>query len=229
MALVKYGGVISELRGKEAGVIFSRNAYGAYMKQKVTPVNPQTQKQLAQRALMGNLAQSWAGLTEAQKASWVNLGEQTTRVNVFGDTTYYTGFSLFMKLNRNVSLLGGSLLTSAPVVDQPEAAVFTSLTAAAGTPALSLAFSPTVVGATKMFVYATNNILTGRSFVKNYYRLIAKVASAETSPYDLLAEWLAYFTNPLVEGARIFVKIKSVEATGGWESVPDTGSGVVAA
>jgi len=80
-----------------------------------------------------------------------------------------------------------------------------------------------------MFVYMTNNILTGRSFVKNYYRLVAAVDAATASPKTLGAEWVAYFGNVLVEGATIFIKIKNVNSTKGWESVPDTGSGVVAA
>lgn len=229
MALVKYGGVISELRGKEAGVIFSRNAYGSYMKQKVTPVNPQTSHQSTQRGLMGNLAQAWAGLSVAERAGWNNLGEQVTRVNVFGDTTYYTGFTIFMRLNRNIQAAGGSVVDVAPTVDTPAPATVTSLTCAVTGPSMSLEFSPTVPTGSVMLIYATNNILTGRKFVKNYYRLVKALAAASTTPVNFYTDWNAYFGNPLVEGANIFVKIKNVNLTKGWDSVPDTGFDEVAA
>ncbi len=229
MALVKFGAGVSEMRGKEGGVIYSRNAYGSYMKAKVTPVNPSTAKQQIQRGLMGNLAQAWAGLTAGQKTSWENLGAQVTRVNVFGDTTYYTGFSLYMRLNRNIELVGGSAIGDAPTLDIPEPAVFTSVVPAVTGPAMALAFSPTVPAGAAMVVYATNNILTGRSYVKNYYRFVVTIAAAQTTPQAIYSDWSAYFANALVAGATIHIKLKNINLTKGWESVPTIGSGVVGA
>ena len=229
MALVKFGAGVSEMRGKEGGVIYSRNAYGSYMKAKVSPVNPQSSAQMAQRSLMGTAAQDWSGLSAADKASWNNLGEQVTRVNVFGDTTYYTGFSLYMKLNRNIVLAGGTAIDEAPTIDVPDTPVITNLVCARGTPVITLAFTPTVPAGTAMFFYATNNILTGRSYVKNFYRLVSVVAAAQTSPQEMYTAWLAYFGNLLVQDATIFAKIKAVNLTKGWESVSDASSDVVAA
>lgn len=222
MALAKYGGIISELRGKEAGVIFSRNAYGSYMKQKVSPVNPQTQKQLDQRTLMGNMAQAWAGLSSGDKDSWENLGSQVTRVNRFGDTTYYTGFSLFMKCNRNIVLVGGTPVDTASSVPSIPVLSITNLEPDLTIPSMNLAFTPTVPTGFAMVVYYTNNILTGRRFVKNYYRLVQVVAAAGTSPENSYAEWLAYFGSVMVEGAQIFVKAKLIHVASGFEGVPAT-------
>lgn len=227
MALAKYGGIISELRGKEAGVIFSRNAYGSYMKQKVSPVNPQTQKQLDQRTLMGNMAQVWAGLTSAEKASWDNLGAQVTRVNRFGDTTNYTGFSIFMKLNRNIVLVGGTALDEAPTMPEIPVLTLTSLVVDLTVPVANLSFTPTVPTGFAMVVYFTNNILTGRRFVKNFYRLITTVAAAQTSPQELSVQWLAYFQNSFIEGAGIFCKAKLIHVATGFEGVPATINTVV--
>lgn len=229
MALVKFGAGVSEMRGKEGGVIYSRNAYGSYVKAKVSPVNPQTSHQTTQRGLMGALAQAWSGLSAAEKAGWNNLGEQVTRVNVFGDTTYYTGFSLFMRLNRNLSVAGVSAIDVAPVIDIPDAPSLDALAAAAGAGTMSLTFSPTVPTGTAMAVYMTNNILTGRAYVKNYYRLLEAVAAAQTSPRPMETIWEDYFVNELVEGATIYAKIKSINLTKGWDSAFSTGSAIVAA
>lgn len=229
MALVKFGAGVSEMRGKEGGVIYSRNAYGSYIKQKVSPVNPQTSHQNAQRALMGNLAQAWTTLTAGEKASWVNLGEQVTRVNVFGDTTYYTGFSLFMRLNRNLSVVGVSAIDNAPTIDVPDPPTFTSITTSVGGATMSLAWTPTVPAGAATVGYFTNNILTGRSYVKNYYRKIIAIAAAQTSPRDVYSDWLTYFGNVPVEDAVIFVKLKNINITKGWDSAISAGSGVVAA
>jgi hypothetical protein len=46
---VLYGQIISEARGKLGGLVASKNTYGNYMRNKVTPANPQTTEQVAAR------------------------------------------------------------------------------------------------------------------------------------------------------------------------------------
>jgi hypothetical protein len=221
MALVKFGGGVSEMRGKEAGLIFSRNAYGSYVKQKVSPVNPQTGLQLAQRTLMGNAAQTWAGLSAANKASWDNLGSQVTRVNRFGDTTAYTGFSLFMKLNRNAVLAGGSMQSAAPTVPTIPTLAITSLVVDLSSSEMIFTLDPAAYTGYVAAIYATNNILTGRRFVKNFYRFLG-VTATSTSPFNALTIWTAVHQNAVVVGAKIFAKVKLIHIVSGFEGVPAT-------
>ncbi len=47
------------------------------------------------------------------------------------------------------------------------------------------------------------------------------MAAAETTPADLYTLWNTYYSNLLVAGAKIFIKIKNVNITKGWETVPD--------
>lgn len=228
MALVKFGAGVSEMRGKEGGVVYSRNAYGAYIKQKVSPVNPQTNKQLTQRGLMGNLAQLWSSLTSGEAAAWDNLGAQVTRINRFGDSTIYTGFSLFMRLNRNLSVVGEDPLTVAPAV--PTMAVLTPgafIANVTGT-VLTLAWTADSADARYALVfYITNNILTGRKFVKNFYRKVAQSTLSNASPTALYTGWNTYYGNPLIEDATIFYKVKLIDKNTGFDSTPLVGSTVV--
>lgn len=230
MALVKFGAGVSEIRGKEGGVIYSRNAYGAYIKTKVSPVNPQTAFQQAQRALMGNLSSSWAQLSSAQKQGWDNLGAQVTRTNRFGDQTNYTGFALYMRLNRNLSIIGYAAKATAPTPPTlPTLAVYTLTATVSGT-VLTLSFDPTTPGATmNVVVYATNNIYLGRRFVKNYYRKVFSAINPTTSPLDLYALWEAHYNNPLVAGTHIFVKAKIIDSDTGFDTTPVVTSALVAA
>lgn len=230
MALIKFGAGISEMRGKEGGVIYSRNAAGAYIKAKVSPVNPQTSFQNTQRSLMGNLSQAWAGLTGSQKDAWDNLGAQVTRINRFGDSMTYTGFSLFVRLNRNANLCGTALITAAPSIDSPPVLELGTVTIAKTGPVFTVAFTPDPVPAGyKLAFYATNNIITGRRFVKNFYRLVLVYPAATASGADFETDWHARFNNPLIEGAQIFVKAKLIHAATGFDGVPSVGSDVVAA
>lgn len=227
MALVKFGAGVSEMRGKEGGVVYSRNAYGSYIKTKVSPVNPNTSKQQTQRALMGNLAQLWSTLSGAQVAAWDALGDEVTRVNRFGDSTNYKGFGLFMRLNRNLSAIGVSAIETPPSIPTISDLSLTSLTVASAGQTMSLVFTPTPLEANEhLVVYSTNNILTGRKFVKNFYRLVSS-NDAATSPEGLQAAWIAYFVNPFIQGANIFVRAKIIDDESGFDSVPKVISTVV--
>jgi hypothetical protein len=229
MALVKFGAGISEMRGKEGGVIYSRNAYGSYIKTKVSPVNPQTAHQLSQRTLMGNLAQSWMALTGAKKAGWDSLGAQVTRINRFGDSTAYTGFSLYMRLNRNLVLASQPAIDDAPLSTGTATLTLGAITIAVTGPVFTIAYNPTPTSATDaLAIYATPNMVTGRRFVKNFYRLINVVAPAAGSPQSIYTEYTAYYGTAPLEDATIFIKAKFINIDTGFDSVIDTASAVVA-
>lgn len=229
MALVKFGGGVSEMRGKEAGLIFSRNAYGSYVKQKVSPVNPQSTRQQNFRGQFGTISQTWAGLSLSVKETWDNLGAQVTRVNRFGDTTAYTGFAVFMRLNRNRVLIGQSIITTAPVPSSITALTLTSITADISDTKIDLAFSPTVPSGFSMVVYSTPAIVTGRRFVKNYYRYLRTVAAGGTSPLDNWPAWTVYFGATPPVGSRIFMKAKLIEVATGFDGVEQVVVGTVTA
>lgn len=230
MALIKFGAGVSEMRGKEGGVIYSRNAYGSYIKTKVSPVNPQSTFQQNNRSSMGNLAQSWNALTAGQKSAWNTLGDQVTRTNRFGDQTTYTGFNLYMRLNRNLAVIGQSAISTAPT--PPELPVLTAgtLTATVAGTVLTQAFTPTSPGSgLYLVVYATNNIVTSRKFVKNFYRYIYNASNPSTSPANLYQSWNTRYSNDLIAGATIFTKMKLIDSATGFDGVPDVTSAVVTA
>jgi hypothetical protein len=226
MALVKYGAIISEARGKESGIIFSRNAYGGYIKQKVSPVNPQTTYQQTQRSQMGSIAQAWRSLDQSERDQWEAFGAQMVRVNRFGDQTSYTGFSAYMLCNRNLTIAGVS------TIDTP-VAVGTFPELVLGTPTLttadvSLVFTPTPL--TSGFipvVEATQPILTARRFLKNYYRKIKVGGSGQTSPMALSTEYESKFGALPPVGAYVGLRVRLVESSTGWSSPVYTTGGVV--
>jgi hypothetical protein len=227
MAIIKFGAGISEMRGKEGGIIYSRNAFGSYIKTKVSPINPNSQNQQTQRGLMGNLAHAWSTLSAANKASWENLATQVTRTNRFGDQASYTGFSLFMRLNRNLSAVGVAMISTAPVVPTLPILTVGTFTATKTGSVLTLVFSPTTPGATMwVVVYLTNNIIGGRKFVKNYMRLVFKSLNPTTSPLNLYSSWNTYFGVLPVSGSSIFAKAKIIDQTTGFDGVPVNASAV---
>lgn len=229
MAKIKFGAMMVDARGKLGGHVFSKNRAGAYVRSKVTPSNPQTADQVAQRALLASASQSWRGLSEAERLAWNGAVQNYATTNVFGDIVNPTGATLHTRLNINVALVGGAALTTPPLPVGITSPAGLTLTAAAGTPTFEVAWTGGAVPAgTKMVVEATPMVSVGRYNVNNRFRTIGTVAAAATSPQDLITEYEAKFGS-LVEGQKVFVRVKYINITTGEVSQTLVASAIVAA
>lgn len=184
MAKVKYSALVSDMRNKLNGSVLSKNRAGNYIRNKVTPVNPQTASQQANRQQLGSLSSSWNGLTESQRASWRSAVSSFPYTDIFGDRKELDGKSLMIKLNLNLLNAGQAQITSAPAsVAIPELAITSG--AATVADGVSLVITPaTIPTGYSLLVYATPPVNGGVYFVKNRYRLLG-TATATAGAVDL--------------------------------------------
>lgn len=98
---VKYGGGIVDARGSVAGNTFSRNRFGAYVRARVTPVNPSSSRQEFARAVVASLAEQWreSPMTDAFRIAWGVYAASINAVNKLGESITLTGFNAFMMGN----------------------------------------------------------------------------------------------------------------------------------
>ena len=229
MAKVKFSAIVSEMRNKLNGSVFSRNRGGAYLRTKVTPVNPGTQAQVLARAKLSQFSQAWRGLTQAQRDAWNSVTNQWAGTDVFGDVVNPSGNALFNRLNINVSIAGGSMLTLPPSPQGADAVTELSVTAAEGTPAMSVTFLPAAVPASHvMFLESTPNMSPGISNASAAFRKIAVLDAAEASPYAALQDQTDKFGAPIA-GQKIFVRAKLINMVTGEVSQRLVASTIVSA
>lgn len=186
MAKVKYSALVSDMRNKLNGSVLSKNRAGNYIRNKTTPVNPQTSFQQANRQKLGSMSSAWNGLTEGQRASWRGAVASFPYTDIFGDRKELDGKSLMIKLNMNLLNAGQAEITSAPAsVAIPELGI-TSGTATTAD-GVGLVITPAAIPAGfSLLVYATPPVNGGVYFVKNKYRLLG-TATAAAGVVDLQA------------------------------------------
>lgn len=116
---VKWGMMMTDGRGKLGGQVASKNRSGAYVRTKVTPVNPQTTPQQANRGIFGSVSAAWRSLTSEQINSWNEATEYWQRTDIFGDLVKPSGFALFQRLNMGLlsNVSAATLLRDAPMPD----------------------------------------------------------------------------------------------------------------
>lgn len=115
MALVKFGGGISQMTGSIAGNTFARNRYGNYVRSRTKPVNPNSTDQVAARSRIGNLTQYWRTTLEpAERIAWATYAAAIAMKNKLGETTYLTGFNHFVRSNAVFLQCGEAVVEPGP-------------------------------------------------------------------------------------------------------------------
>ncbi len=221
--------ILGEIRGSIAGTTYSRNGNSAYIRNKAIPVNPRSPGQTVSRTAMGYVAALWRSLTEAQRTAWKALAQTVPYTNAVGDSSFYSGFQLFMKLNRVLYPNVGDAVLNAPagaptfpgfsfgaLQAEQDAVTFTDFTLTA---ALAL------VGLGTGFItqyQATGIISAGRTFVnESEYRAIDSDNPSATITTKILTPGYASvygFPTISVVGGAIFVRARLIDAASGFTS-----------
>jgi hypothetical protein len=114
MAKILFGNMIADARGKMGGVVYSRNTYGAYARQKVSPVQPRSATQLNQRNRLVAQSKDWGSISQAARDAWGSFALTHPIRDVFGLSKNLSGQAMFMKLNLGLSSNGLPALVDPP-------------------------------------------------------------------------------------------------------------------
>ena len=229
MAKVKFTAVVADMRNKLNGSVFARNRGGAYVRTKVTPLNPQSVRQVAARNLLTSLAQGFRSLTQEQITAWNEAVTQWQTTDIFGDLVSPTGLALYVRLNSNISNAGGTLLTSPPAPVGADSLTEISLAADVSSNTFEITFTPAAVPANHtMFIESTSMLSPGINNANSRFRFIGIASAAEASPFDAYAFQTAKF-GALVAGQKVYTRCKFINKVTGEVSLALKASAIVTA
>lgn len=221
MAKVRFGTGIAELRGSVGGSVYSRTHAGAVVRNRIVPVNPNTQAQDDIRSLFAQVAADWTNVDAATKQDWEDFAALVSVSNVFGETYTPTGRQMYQQCNMNTAIANSTILNTPGGVSYLFA--YTALTG----PAMDYYVKPTppsFVGDDKSFllsltagavttfesnanfntpsatddiqrliVRATNIMRPTRQNRKPNFRLLGSYSAAVAGILDVVNEWNTVF------------------------------------
>lgn len=219
MAKILYSGAVAEIRGSVNGWVFSRNANGGYVRNRTTPINPNTNKQAESRALMGQVIAAWrnGGKEEGHYISWAAAHPVT---NSLGQQIFLTPYQLYVK--RNLQLLQIGLPIATDPGNEPNFPSTTisalTLTRAVGGGSfdeadLEFTAPPGIAGMT-LELKATLQLSSGVTSTRQTYRKLLVAADATQNSYSFNSELQALVGNPS-EGSQIFIAAKVIDNVSG--------------
>lgn len=99
MATVKFSAVVSDVRGKIGGNVFARGKNGSYIRSFSMPRNANSQIQQVRRNNFSYYSAKWRSLTVNERRQWVLSAASLPYNNRVGETSFYSGFQQFMRVN----------------------------------------------------------------------------------------------------------------------------------
>jgi len=209
-ALVKFGGGVSGMSGKLGGTVFARNKTGAYARNWVNPINPNTTSQQTVRANFADLISGWKDLSRADQQAWETMAPQYPYTNRLGEASEYSGQQLYNHLNMNLKVIGATIL-DAPLVPQTFSTTVVStltMTLTAGSLTTGDLVLSAVGVATESVIVEMTTWLSGgiTKPAKGLFKQVLIEADASSSAtIDVSTDYVTLFGEPEL-GAKIFAR-----------------------
>lgn len=215
MALIRYPEG-QQRSGSTGATVYSHNRYGAYIRARTVPVNPNTDRQVAVRNAVRALTIAWQiTLTQVQRDAWDLYAANVPWQNKFGDDVRLTGLAHYVRSNTPLLQNGIARVDAAPgIFNLATAEQALSATASEATQDLTIDGDPAAdwigeAGAWQFyFMGAPQNAAI--TFFGGPYRLITAVPGAGPPPFPVVIAGAF----PFADGQRIWLRSRVCRADG---------------
>jgi hypothetical protein len=230
MALVKYGGGITQMSGSIAGNTFARNRNGNYVRARTKPVNPNSTAQIVMRQAVAYFTARWHEVLDStMRNTWIAYANAVAFKNKLGETTYLSGFNMYIRYNtfrlQNGNSKADSCLGPQALPGKDPAY---SVLAYASTNKIYVSWDAdlpwTDIAASILGVYCGQPQLATRNFFAGPWKNGGPIPGNQTPPYQMTAPYT------LVTGQKIWTYARiATGPTDGRLSEPMISSTIVAA
>lgn len=217
--LVKFGGGIVGASGSVAGNTYSRNRFGAYVRARTKPVNPQSPRQTVARARVSFLAEEWSDtLTAPQRLAWETYAAAIGWTNRLGEVVHLTGFNHYVRSNAMILAVGGTPVADGPTVlslPNQDPTVSVALSAASG---VTVTFDDSLDWVDESAGFLAVDLgqpqLLTRNFFAGPYRFDAAVQGDDTTPPTTPDGPTASSTWTLIAGQKVWTRFAIIREDG---------------
>lgn len=197
MAQVKYGAIITEIKGKQGGTVFKGTRSGFAMQNKQTRSNTNTSygkiigvsnksffnPQLA----IGELANGWRALSDANRAAFAAAAPSFPAFNRFGEPYVPSGYQVYITVNMIKAMTATSLFSTPPTPAVPAPASGYSVVFALGI----MELTGTIPAGEEISVFATRPLPSGRNPKQSDFKQIDFIGTSPSAdnmsiPYSLI-------------------------------------------
>jgi hypothetical protein len=119
MAVVEYGSLVTDIKGKIAGHVFQRSGQSKSLRTNRYPLKSMSNYAIDNRSKFGQIAVQWKSLTNAQRQSFVDNAPSYPTYDSYGNHINLTGYQLFILINRLCQVGTVPLITTCVTYSAP--------------------------------------------------------------------------------------------------------------
>ena len=211
--------------GRVGNVVYVNSRYGQLVRQYVTPRNPKTELQQANRHNWGHVSSRWRGLDPAQRIAWCLAAADSYTVSRTGRRVALNGYNYFMRVNAARAHLGLGQLDLPPNVPtfNPNPVAELLVTNIGGDITMKVRV-PSQPGQYTL-VQGAAPVSAGVRCVQ-HFPLLGLLPAPVDGWSDITALYVARYGVPVV-GTAVF--IRTCQHTDGWTDLPKVASAFVPA
>lgn len=231
--LIKLGDVVGQASGSLRSSTYSHNRFGAYIRNRAIPTNPQSSRQSTVRTLLQVLTNRWGStLTTGERAQWTTYGSNVGVVNRLGETIYLTGLNHYVRSNLPRVVAGLDIVDAGPVVFAlPETDETVAYSFTADDQKISVAFDDTMdwadLDGAALLIYCGIPVNPTINFFNGPFRFADSIDGDGVSPPSSPTEIDSPFTFQTAQ--LVYCRARISLDDGRLSSFFRLGSGVVAA
>lgn len=187
---------LGELRGRLAGIVFSHNKGGDYVRAGTTPTNPQTLRQQTTRAILGLFAAMWTStLSQAQRDAWDVYAGANPVKNSLGEDVLISGLAWYVKASARLQDAGLATSGDAPIAAAPGSLLTFSVDISAASTG-DVTFTAPLLATEAMQLWVSLPVSVGSTPNLAQCRLVGYSGLQEASP------WAATLPHAFASGTR---------------------------
>jgi hypothetical protein len=191
---------------------------GLIRRTKVTPKNPNTSAQIAQRSILRQCAMAYDQLTDVQQAAWIVAAAAQKSRPTLGQSGPLTGLQLYVKVNAALMTIGAATVSAPPALPAPVNLPVTGfvITNTGDVVALKLTTSDAPPDGTMLWGCAPEKSGVRRVIGPRY---LGTLDSPANGGVDITTPYTGRFGVPPV-GSRVFVQVNTNDS--GYEGLRHT-------
>jgi hypothetical protein len=191
------------MSGSIGNFTYSHNRGGQIVKNRRTPVNPNSTKQQAVRSNFSTLSGAWSLLSATNQSLWQQWASLNPIIDSLGQSIVVSGQNAYIMLNSRLLQAGASAQSSPPAGTGP--AQLVTCTAAWVSPfAVTITFTTTPLAAgLRLQVSSTLPGTKGRNGNRNQARVLGYTSAAASSPAAITSPYAAI----AAQAANIYVSV----------------------
>lgn len=213
MATIKFGAIVTDMRGKLGGHVFQKGNQSSVLKQWSSPRQSPSFFKDVRTANLGSVRNSWNALSTNARLQWNLLAPNYFFKNKFGDTVAYNGYQLFLYVNMN-QLKGQQSLITSPANLSPNVPRSILSSAAIDVGAGTLAISGTLASGSIRLLNVAQRKSRGSLRVSpnkfSYFGSQSTFAGPSTGAYINLVRLIG----PIAVGDIIYIGVRDLNASG---------------